>query len=600
MKTFKDFNLSSAIQDSLDGMGFTKPTEIQEKAIPLLLESDRIDFHGQAQTGTGKTLAFGIPLLQKIDTSKRTPQALIVAPTRELVLQISESLKEVSRGMGVVIESVYGGVSIVNQLRTLKRGVHLVVGTPGRLRDHLRRKSLSLKDLHIFVLDEADIMLDMGFKEEIDDILTHAPNDRQIWLFSATVKAGVNAIKKSHMKNTVSIKTSTQRVAAANTQQFYCAVPMRYRLQALCRVIDTAPEFYGIIFCQTKVLTGDIAEKLIKIGYKVNCLHGDMDQNLRNKVIKKFKDKSFDIVVATDVAARGIDVADLTHVINYSIPEDQESYVHRIGRTGRAGKKGVAITFINTRESHRIKQIANRFKAEINSMPIPSVEDVLSIRVNKAHEYFNESCSKELSSKKNLSVLRDAVSKASKDELIEGVISMLSDKYLNGHDKERDIPSECPTERALSDGQKRELMLSVGFDDGIDRDHVLQYCLEADVVGKDEIERVRVIKRRSFVILPSGSADKLARALKGRKFQGKHIRISLVSSEEASGGGRRSSGGGFGGRRSSGGGFGGGRRSSGGGFGGEGSRGGRRSSGGGFGGSSRGRRSNSSGRRSNG
>jgi len=288
-------------------------------------------------------------------------------------------------------------------------------------------------------------------------------------------------------------------------------------------------------------------------------LHGDMDQKLRNKVIKKFKDKSYDIVVATDVAARGIDVADLTHVINYTIPEDQESYVHRIGRTGRAGKKGSAITFVNGREVRMMQQLARRFKAEINQLQIPSVQTMFKIRLEKALTYFKESSEQEVSAKKQerLAQLHDAVSAQDKDQLVSTVVQMLTDKYLRGHEQEKDIPSVCPREKSLQDGNTRELMLHVGFDDGIDRDHVLQYCLDADAVDQKEIERVRVIKRRSFVILSSKGADKLVKALKGKKLQGKKVRVSLVSQEESSrgrgdfGGGRRRFGR-SGGRRSGG------------------------------------------------
>jgi len=549
MNYFTDLALSPAISKAIDSLGFTKPTEIQEKSIPTLLGSEKVDFHGQAQTGTGKTLAFGIPLLENIDTASKYPQALIVAPTRELVCQICDSLKSVAKFTDISVETVYGGVSIVNQIRMLKRGVHVVVGTPGRLRDHLRRKTLSLKNLNTFVLDEADIMLDMGFKEEIDEILQYAPQDRQIWLFSATVKGGINQIKRSHMSNPVSVQVSGSKVTTSNTEQFYCTVPSRYRLQALCRIIDTSPEFYGLIFCQTKVLTGDTADRLNKRGYRVGCLHGDMDQKLRNKVIKKFKDKSYDIVVATDVAARGIDVADLTHVVNYTIPEDQESYVHRIGRTGRAGKKGTAITFVNGREVRLMQQLSRRFKAEINQLEVPSVDAMLKVRVEKALGYFKDSTEKKTMLREKFSGLHEAVSAHDKDQLVSTVLQMLTDKYLRGHEQEKDIPSVCPREKSLQDGNTRELMLHVGFDDGIDRDHVLQYCLDADAVDQKEIERVRVIKRRSFVILSSAGANKLVRALKGKKLQGKNVRVSLVSQEESSrgrgdfgsrgGGGRR-------------------------------------------------------------
>jgi ATP-dependent RNA helicase DeaD len=558
MSSFKDFALLPSVQQALDGMGFTQPTEIQEKAFPLLLRSSKVDFHGQAQTGTGKTLAFGIPLLGKIVEADRVPQALIIAPTRELVLQICDSLRQVAKHMNISIEPIYGGVSIEQQMRYLRQGVHIVVGTPGRLRDHLRRKTLSLSKLQTFILDEADIMLDMGFKEEIDEILECAPRDRQIWLFSATVKPGVMQIKKSHMKDPVSVRVSESHVATTNTQQLYCAAPIKYRLQALCRVIDTTPEFYGLIFCQTKILTGDIAEKLTKRGYRVGCLHGDMDQKLRNTVIKKFKDKQFDIVVATDVAARGIDVAGLTHVVNYSLPEDQESYVHRIGRTGRAGKQGIAITFINSREVSRLKRLGQKYKTEIEELKIPTVDDVLRVRLENALTYFKTMSSDESSAerKNQMAKLYTVVNAVDKENLVNGMVNLLADKYLKEYDNEEDIPAASFTERdrALQEGHKKELMFNVGLDDGIDREHVLQYCLDADVIENQHIERIRVIKRRSFVILESAHAIRLAEALRGKPLKGKRVQISLVDQQgEGRGdfGGDRETGR-YGGRRLSG------------------------------------------------
>src|SRR5579859_702188 len=272
--TFKDLALAPEIQQALDALGFTTPTEIQQRAIPILLAPENIDLHGQAQTGTGKTLAFGIPLLQKINKSNRKVQALIVAPTRELVTQITDSLRQAARFTPIVIESIYGGVSMTDQINALSRGAHIIVGTPGRLNDHLRRKTLSFKELQYLVLDEADIMLDMGFKEDIDFILQNAPKNRQIWLFSATVKSGIDDIIKHHMKNTVSVRVTSKGTASAQTKQYYCVVQQKYKIDALCRIIDHSPEFYGFIFCPTKILTSEVAERLIARGYRVNALHG--------------------------------------------------------------------------------------------------------------------------------------------------------------------------------------------------------------------------------------------------------------------------------------------------------------------------------------
>lgn len=347
METFGNFSLLPEIQSSLKALGFTKPTEIQEKVITILLKNPKTDLHAQAQTGTGKTLAFGIPLLQSIDTKLKSVQGLIIAPTRELVLQIYESLKDVSRGTNILIEPIYGGMPIERQITNIRRGAQIIVGTPGRLNDHLRRKTLSLKSVKILILDEADIMLDMGFKEEIDNILNHTPKDRAIWLFSATVMSGIKQLIKSHMHNVISIKGTEKGIVSSQVKQYYCIVQMRKRIEATARFIEAAPGFYGIIFCQTKILTTEVFEELASKSFRANCLHGDMKQTLRNHVIKGFRNKDFNILIATDVAARGIDVSDLTHVINFSIPDEHENYIHRIGRTGRAGKEGIAITFVS-------------------------------------------------------------------------------------------------------------------------------------------------------------------------------------------------------------------------------------------------------------
>jgi ATP-dependent RNA helicase DeaD len=289
VKTFAELPILPEIKKSLETIGITTPTEIQAKVIPLLIENPNTDVHAQAQTGTGKTLAFGIPLIQIIDTSLKAVQVLIIAPTRELVLQINESLKDASRHTNIIIEPIYGGMPINRQIDNIRRGAQIIVGTPGRLNDHLRRKTLSLKALKILVLDEADIMLEMGFKEEIDSILNVAPKDRSIWLFSATVMPGIKAIIKSHMKNVVSVKAEAKELVAPKVKQYFCQVPSRKRVEAVARFIEAAPEFYGIIFCQTKVLTSEVTEQLASKGFKVNCLHGDMSQALRNQVIKGFK-----------------------------------------------------------------------------------------------------------------------------------------------------------------------------------------------------------------------------------------------------------------------------------------------------------------------
>lgn len=559
MITFKDLLLSPEIQQALDRMGFTTPTEIQEKAIPVLLKSERVDLLGQAQTGTGKTLAFGLPLLHKINPSSRITQALIVAPTRELVVQIKDSLRQVASS-SISIEAIYGGVSMVEQMRALKKGAHIVVGTPGRLNDHLRRGTLSLQQIHTLVLDEADTMLDMGFKDEVDEILKTTPNSRQIWLFSATIKSGVNDLMRSHMKSPVSIIVNRKEATAQNTKQFYSIVQRQHRLEALCRFIDCAPEFYGFIFCQTKVLTAEVSEKLVKRGYAVQALHGDMSQVLRNEVIKKFKKKDFTILVCTDVAARGIDVSDITHVINYSLPDDQESYVHRIGRTGRAGKEGVAISLISNSEFRRINFLAQKFKFTINPLEVPGIGAIVKKQQDRALELLNNSIA-QLSVKNNyIEELHAKVNELSKESVTHALVNMLYEKFLQHAipDKNADIPSFSnghARNGAMNAGNAalQEFFMNIGSDDGIEKNDIIDYLVSSEKITHDDIKKIKVLRRHTFVVVPEQQAQPALDALQGKALNGLRVRINITNevpelNDRRSGGyseGRSNRGGGY-------------------------------------------------------
>lgn len=522
MSTFKDLNLHPDIQAALDKLGFTQPTEIQKKAIPLLNSATKINFHGQAQTGTGKTLAFGIPLLERIDLTKKIPQALVVAPTRELAVQIYDSLNKIARDLGVTMSVIYGGVSMEEQIRALKRGVQIVVGTPGRLNDHLRRKTLNPENIKTLVLDEADIMLDMGFKEEVDEILNVLPKSREIWLFSATVKSGINDIIKKHMQETVSVRVSPQQVGTAKTKQYYCIVPFRHRMHAVTRFIQSAPDFYGFIFCQTKILTSEVAEELIKRGYNVGALHGDMSQAQRNLVIKKFRNKELTILVATDVAARGIDVADLTHVINYSIPEDLESYVHRIGRTGRAGKEGIAITLISKSELRSISAIERQFGVKISPIDIPSAKDLVESKITEAKNYISILPEEIPAIDKPLEAI---ISNLSTDALKQLAVNLLHFKFLSNLDLE-DIPFTHVD--AQSQDQIQEISIDKGSEDGVSREDVTQFLLETDAVKHDQIKSIRVLKMRTFVKLAADCTPNLLLALRDKPLKGRRVRVNMT------------------------------------------------------------------------
>lgn len=529
---FKDFNLSTETQKTLEALGFTQPTEIQRKAIPQILAQPKIDVHGQAQTGTGKTLAFGIPLVQRIDASVRAPQGLVVAPTRELALQIYDSLNPFAKAHGIQIAAIYGGVSMDEQIRTLKKGAQLIIGTPGRLNDHVRRKTLNLSAIKTLVLDEADIMLDMGFKEEVDEILQVVPQNREIWLFSATVKTGISTLMAQHMSNPLSIRVSKSDVGTNNTKQYFCAIPGKSRLNALCRFIECSEEFYAFIFCQTKILTSEVADQLVQRGYAVAALHGDMSQAARNAVIKKFKNKEITIVVATDVAARGIDIANLTHVVNYSLPEDHESYVHRVGRTGRAGRDGVAITFINRSEVRLLSLLQRKFNVTIKPLDIPSRQDIIKIRLEKAASYVANLATKQINDQQLATSLKTMIAQFSGHDLEMTVMQLLHDKFLGNLDGEETYASSAQVAQSGTSNGMQELALAVGSDDDLDKQDILAYLTQTGVVSEDQISKIRVIKRRTFIEVPEDIAAQLMDVLRNSSLAGRKTRIQLVNEQE--------------------------------------------------------------------
>lgn len=559
MTSFKELSLSLPIQQKLEQLGFTEPTEIQAKAIPILL-AQSTDFHGQAQTGTGKTLAFGLPLIEHISKENRSTQALVVAPTRELALQICDSLRPFTQAAGVTITTIYGGSSMEEQIRTLKKGVQIVIGTPGRLNDHLRRKTLAISHIKTLVLDEADIMLDMGFREEVEEILKLAPKNREIWLFSATVKSGISDLMREYMHDTQSVKAAKKTADAATTVQYYCVVSGRQRLAALQRFIESATDFYGFVFCQTKILTSEIAEQLIRAGYNVGALHGDLSQAQRNLVIKRFKSKELSIVIATDVAARGIDIANLTHVVNYSIPEDLESYVHRIGRTGRAGKTGIAISFINRSEQRAISLIQKKFNFNILPIDVPSKEQIVASRLTYAQEYLSQVSESHIQHHDELKTL---VAKLSAEELRDIIEKMVYDKFIKSIDQEENIAfTSTPREMSENTSGLQEFCLQVGVDDNVTQEDVVNYLINTKLITADQIAKIRVIKRKTFIEVPQGLAHPLIDALRNTSLGGRQTRIALVEPTEQGGGRDRHFGGNRGGGRDGGrrGGFGGGRR----------------------------------------
>lgn len=543
MSTFSNFPLLPQIQKSLDNLGFTTPTEIQEKVIPLLLENTNRDVHAQAQTGTGKTLAFGIPLLHAIDTSKKETQGLIIAPTRELVLQIHDSLRDVSRETGITIVPVYGGMSIERQISSIKYGAHIIVGTPGRLNDHLRRKTLSLKGLKILVLDEADIMLDMGFKQEVDDILTNAPHNRQIWLFSATVLDGIQQLINSHMKNVLLVRATKKSVVSSQVEQYYCVAPKAKRMEAMARLIEVAPDFYGIIFCQTKLLTSEVAEQLASRGFRASCLHGDMKQALRNQVIKGFKNRDFNILVATDVAARGIDVSDLTHVINFSIPQELESYVHRIGRTGRAGKQGIAIVLVAPSEVFRIKKLQRLTNVNLQEMPVPPREAIINAKMGAVSDFIEQSKKPRTEFSAVHKALEELVNSFTQEEIKQSFISALEDIFFKGGLREEfETISTSSTHSTDHETTQQEICIDLGKDAGISEKDISNYLHATCGLLSQEIRKVRVLNKRSFISIPEDKLQECLDMFKKNPFTPKKHRVFLVEDSFPPKGGHRSEG----------------------------------------------------------
>ncbi len=379
MEQFRNLGLSESMLQTLAAKGFKEPTPIQHAVIPYLLDEDR-DVVAQAETGTGKTAAFAIPIIERLDTHRKGVKALVLVPTRELALQVSGEIISLTGRRNLQVLPVYGGQGFAYQLKSLKRGVDIVVGTPGRLLDHLSRGTLNFDDISFLVLDEADQMLDMGFIEDINAILSHVPAGRRTLLFSATMPASVVTIARRYMKGYETITMNARAECPQLTEQKYIEVREQDKFEALCRIMDMEPGFYGLVFCRTRVETADLAEKLVARGYKADGIHGDINQFEREKIMRSFREKKITILTATDVAARGIDINNLSHVINYALPQDSDAYVHRIGRTGRAGSKGTAITFVTSREHRMLEGIRHKTGNAMRRGHIPGVREVIAAK----------------------------------------------------------------------------------------------------------------------------------------------------------------------------------------------------------------------------
>lgn len=559
--TFKELGLKQEVLDAVASLGFVEPSPIQQEAIPQLLETER-DLVGLAQTGTGKTAAFGLPMVNQVNFNSKTTQGLVICPTRELCIQISKDFQSFSRNFrGANIVPVYGGASVETQIRQLNRGAQIVVATPGRLMDMIKRKRVDLSKVQYVALDEADEMLNMGFKEDIDAILDNTPYEKQTWLFSATMPREVVRIAKNYMEDPIEITVGTKNAASKNIEHHFYKVNDRDRFHGLKRIIDFEPNIYGVIFCRTRRETSEVADKLMKSNYSAEPLHGDLSQAQRDRVMKAFRNKDIQLLVATDVAARGIDVDDITHVINYNLPDEIESYTHRSGRTARAGKKGTSILLLNNREVNKLRFVEKIINSKIEQKKFPTGKDICERQLLQLIDKVVEVEVKEEQIKPYLSAVEGKLQDLSKEEIITKFISAEFNRFLSYYENARDINNTSQSsgrdrgrgnERRRGDrdrgrGDRRErrprnesrdrrgdrgnfnrnvdgesttLFLNVGMKDFSDKGHLIRVlCQEGGVAGKN-LGRIRMMDNFSFVDVAPKIAGKLLKGINGVEIEG--------------------------------------------------------------------------------
>ncbi len=541
MKTFEELGVEEPLRRSIEEMGFEAPMPVQEQVIPRLL-GDSHDIVALAQTGTGKTAAFGLPVLQRIDVSENYPQALILSPTRELCLQISSDLADFSKYIkGVKILPVYGGSSIESQIRSLKEGVQIIVATPGRLKDLISRGVVRLDKVRTVVLDEADEMLNMGFLDSIEEILSFVPTQRRMLMFSATMPADIMKIARNYMKDFEEIVVGTRNEGAANVRHIYYMVHARDKYLALKRIADNSPGIYAIVFCRTKRETQEIADKLIQDGYNAEALHGDLSQQQRDIVMKKFRDRVVSLLVATDVAARGLDVDDLTHVINYGLPEDPAVYTHRSGRTGRAGKSGISIAIIHSRERNKLREIEKIIGKTFERKDVPTPEHIIEKRLYSLADRIERAEVNEDLIEKYMHGIFRKLEWLSEEDLIKRVISLELNRLLDYYKDapEIDFIDEKPvkekkqrSDRPKSDKDKdrrtaergmERIYVNAGKRDGFFAGNLIE-LLNRQVPGKRvDVGRIDLLPSYSLFDVRKSDARRVAEALTGADFYGKRL-----------------------------------------------------------------------------
>jgi ATP-dependent RNA helicase DeaD len=569
MTTFEELGLDARLIQATDALGYKTPTPIQEQAIPVLLSGTK-DLVGLAQTGTGKTAAFGLPLLQLVDSLQKHPQALVVCPTRELCLQIVseiELFKKFLPGMHVI--AVYGGTSIGLQIRDLKRGVQIVVATPGRLIDLIERKAINMEQIKYVVLDEADEMLNMGFQDDIEFILQNTPKREATWLFSATMPPEIRRVSKKYMQQPMEITVGKMNTANKNTDHQYYVTSAHHRYETLKRIIDFNPGIYGIIFTRTKIDAQNIAEKLTREGYDIDALHGDLTQQQRDKVMGEFREKSLQLLIATDVAARGIDVVGITHVINYELPDDVEVYTHRSGRTGRAGNTGICLSIVHSREIGKLRLIERMVQVPFHKLEIPGGKDVCR---KQFFHFMDKLLQADISHgdyESYVPMLAEKFADISKEEVLKRVAAMEFDRFLKYYENAEDLNvrervreyardrdtrsgagaggerrdfarrSEAGEVRpalrardfpANGNGDFAKLFVNLGTKDGFYKASFLQFILDMSDLRKEVLGRIDMKEMNSWIEIDRKSAPQMIRAIDGKNYKGRRIRMNDANS----------------------------------------------------------------------
>ena len=540
MQTFKETGLQEEILRAITELGYEKPTPIQAETISHLLETEQ-DLMALAQTGTGKTAAFGLPTLQKVDPKSKDTQVLILAPTRELALQITGDMKNFAKYIkGINVVPVYGGASIENQIKDLRKGAQIVVATPGRAKDLLQRGKLKVQNIKTLVLDEADEMLTMGFKDELDAILAQTPQDKQTLLFSATMSKEVERISKNYMHNPVKISVAAENKGADTVKHIYHMVNAKHRYEVLKRIADMNPDIYGIVFCRTRRETKEVASKLMSDGYNADALHGDLSQAQRDEVMRRFRGKQLQLLVATDVAARGLDVNNLTHVINYNLPDQTEYYTHRSGRTGRAGKEGTSIAIIHTRERNKLKDIERKSGIKFEQKPVPTGEEICS---NQMYALTDKIVKMEVNDKQIEPFLEDIYHKfedLSKEEVIKHFVAAEFNRFLNYYKNDKDINvteskrDKKSVKERRSNSNFTRLFLNVGKKENLTPLRLIGIINNALDSGNVEIGKIEILNNFSFFEIDSAAAERLAKAIKNQTFEGRDLSVEVANAKPSS------------------------------------------------------------------